>query len=75
MTSIQPAHVPEDAEFLTNWQAASFLGGLSPNTLTQWRADGKGPRFVKLGSRVAYRKQDLRDWAESQVIEPATAKS
>ncbi len=42
-------------------RAAAFLG-LSPSTLAKWRVTGKGPSFVKLGSRVAYRTSDLEDW-------------
>src|SRR3712207_4835936 len=46
--------------------AAAFLD-LSPGTLAKWRVIGKGPSFVKLGSRVAYRTNDLEDWLRARV--------
>lgn len=27
----------------------------SPSTLAHWRSEGRGPMYIKLGSRVAYR--------------------
>ena len=48
----------------------ALLLGVSPNTLKHWRWVGKGPRYVKLVSRVAYRRQDLNEWINAQVTEP-----
>lgn len=36
----------------TRWQ-------LSPRTLEQWRWQGRGPRFLKIGGRVVYRLEDV----------------
>jgi len=48
-----------DEKFLTTKEAAAYLG-LMPCTLEKWRCQGKGPRFVKLGSKaVRYRRSDL----------------
>ena len=33
--------------------------GVSPRTLERWRWRGQGPRFLKLGGRVAYRLSDI----------------
>ena len=33
--------------------------GLSPRTLEKWRWRGKGPRFLKLEGKVAYRLEDV----------------
>lgn len=42
--------------------------GYTPGTLTVYRATGKGPRFVKLGShRVMYRKADVLEWLKCNV--------
>lgn len=49
------------------------LLGVSPNTLKHWRWVGKGPRYVKLVSKVAYRQQDLDDWINANVTEPGPA--
>ncbi|HEU5223157.1 MAG TPA: helix-turn-helix domain-containing protein [Candidatus Lumbricidophila sp.] len=51
--------------------AALYLGKLSPVTLRDWRKDGIGPAFVRLGAtkgRVVYRIQDLDKWLASRVV-------
>jgi hypothetical protein len=32
---------------------------ISPRTLDQWRWQGRGPRFLKIGGRVVYRLSDI----------------
>lgn len=32
---------------------------ISPRTLEQWRWQGKGPRYLKIGGRVVYRLLDV----------------
>ena len=32
---------------------------ISPRTLERWRWQGNGPRFLKIGGRVAYRLEDI----------------
>lgn len=49
------------------------LLGVSRNTLKHWRWIGKGPRYVKLVSKVAYRRQDLDEWINANVTEPGAA--
>ncbi|WP_106427462.1 helix-turn-helix transcriptional regulator [Nocardia farcinica] len=44
-------------------EIADFLG-TSPAQLAQYRYLGKGPRFVKVGSRVRYRWADVEAWVE-----------
>lgn len=41
--------------------------GVKPSCLAKWRVTGEGPKFVKLGKRVAYRQQDIDSWIESKV--------
>ena len=50
-------------EKLTNQAAAEFLC-LSPRTLEHWRYTGRGPKYLKLGSKVLYRREDLIGWLE-----------
>ena len=57
----RPATADEPA-FLTTRQAAAFLS-LSPRTLDRYRVGGKGPPFHRLGSRIAYARADLEEWA------------
>jgi hypothetical protein len=40
---------------------------LSPRTLERWRWLGQGPRFMKLGGRVAYRIQDVEAFEAEQL--------
>ncbi len=51
--------------YLNQTDAGAFLG-LSPRTLERFRVDGRGPRYLKLGRRVAYAREDLMSWAESR---------
>lgn len=44
--------------------AAAYLGGLSTQTMANWRSAGKGPRFVRLGARIVYRVADLDAYLE-----------
>jgi predicted DNA-binding transcriptional regulator AlpA len=54
--------------YLTNTEAAAFLT-LSPMTLNKLRVIGGGPRFRKLGRRVAYKLADLEEWAARRECE------
>ena len=55
----------KNCEFLTTQQAANFLS-LKPTTLHQWRWSGRGPKFIRLGTRsIRYRLEDLLNWIDS----------
>lgn len=41
--------------------------GLSPRTLERWRWLGQGPRYLKLGGRVAYRTDDIETFEAEQL--------
>ena len=45
--------------------AAAFLG-ISSHTLNNWRVQGCGPTFLKIGGRVSYDRDDLRQWRNEQ---------
>jgi hypothetical protein len=51
--------------------AGEYLGGerhpVSERTLQRWRLEGVGPKFLKLGRLVRYRKSDLDRWADAQL--------
>lgn len=42
-------------------EAAKYLG-ISARTLEGWAVRGGGPRMLKLGARVLYRRRDLDSW-------------
>jgi len=39
---------------------------ISPATLRKWRWEGKGPRFIKVGRKVAYRESDVAAFIDAQ---------
>ena len=41
--------------------------GLSHRTLERWRGTGEGPRFLKIGGRVVYRKADIKAYEATQL--------
>lgn len=42
--------------------AARYLG-LGKSTMAKFRITGGGPRFIKMGAAVRYRRADLDAWA------------
>lgn len=56
--SVKATAAPSDADLLDTHQAAEILG-VSPGTLENWRAQGQGPKFRKVGRLVRYRRGDL----------------
>lgn len=54
---------------LTTEEAAAYIG-LSARTLSTWRSTGRhGLRYIKVGSRVRYRVEDLDEWLASRCQE------
>lgn len=53
-------------EMLTDLEVAGALK-MSRQTLANWRSEGRGPRFIKVGGRsVRYRRGDVEAWIEEQ---------
>ena len=56
---------------LDNERAAAAIN-VSPGTLSNWRGEGRGPRYLKTSSarngHVLYRIADLEAWLEEQMI-------
>lgn len=48
-------------------QVAEMLG-LPTGTLANWRYQGRGPAFVKIGRHVRYRRSDVAEWIEERVV-------
>ncbi|MDI6797675.1 MAG: helix-turn-helix domain-containing protein [Desulfatibacillaceae bacterium] len=53
-----------NGELLSTKEAAQFLTA-RPNTLEIWRIQGQGPRFVKIGRLVRYKRSDLLAFIEA----------
>lgn len=59
-------HMPEPtdiAPYLTESEA-SELTRFSRGTLRNMRSLGNGPRFIRVGKAIRYRRIDLIDWME-----------
>ena len=50
--------------FLTEQEVSKRLN-ISVATLRRWRLEKRGPMFVKVGSLVRYRPEDLDSWVAS----------
>lgn len=53
----------------TEKRAGAYLGStenpISVRTLQNWRTEGKGPRFLKIGRLVRYRRSALDEFIQS----------
>ncbi|HEL4163321.1 MULTISPECIES: helix-turn-helix transcriptional regulator [Stenotrophomonas] len=49
-------------------EAAAYLG-ISKSTLEKMRANGRGPRYVRLGRQCFYRRTDLDAYIGGAVVE------
>jgi predicted DNA-binding transcriptional regulator AlpA len=52
-----------DAEFFDQ-RDLSRRWRISVRTLEKWRTNRTGPRFIKVGGRVRYRRADVEAWEE-----------
>jgi len=54
---------------LTDVQVEKVTNGiLNKGTLRNWRSQGKGPRFFKIGRKVIYRPEDIERFLFSRPI-------
>ena len=54
-------------ELLTPDQTSAKLK-IAKQTLAQWRVEGKGPKFVRLGNRAFYRAGDVEAFVTGHVF-------
>jgi predicted DNA-binding transcriptional regulator AlpA len=47
--------------------------GIPVGTLANWRCDGRGPRYLKVGRHVRYRAADLETWLDRQTVKRRSA--
>jgi predicted DNA-binding transcriptional regulator AlpA len=43
--------------------------GISVSGIRRWRLLRRGPRFLKIGSLVRYRREDVTAWLDSEVVD------
>ena len=53
---------------LLNTEQLAAQLGLTESCLAKWRLTGEGPRFVRLGRRVAYRPADVDTWLDARAV-------
>lgn len=58
----------DDKLYLTSDPALLALAPYS--TMAHWRSEGRGPAFIKIGSRVAYSGRALNQWLAARTVEP-----
>ena len=61
----------DDKLYLTTDDALREIAPAS--TMAHWRSEGRGPPYIKIGPKVAYRGGDLNAWLEAQTVRPAAA--
>lgn len=62
-----------NTEELINEQTAAEALAVAVRTLQWWRIRGGGPKFVKLGRAVRYRRADLMDWIDENTRRSTSA--
>jgi excisionase family DNA binding protein len=55
----------------TQGELAEYLK-VKPRTLQQWRSDGKGPRWTRVGRVIRYRDSDVKEWLDQQEQQKAS---
>lgn len=65
--------MPEIETLLNESDAAAILN-VAVHTLRNWRAAGRGPSVVKIGSCVRYSPSGLRDYIESRTRQPVSSR-
>ncbi len=61
----------EERAVVSSAEAAQILG-ISPRTLANWRVQGRGPAYVRIGknrSPILYRAGGIESWLESRLID------
>lgn len=55
-------------QFLKPAEAAAICR-VSARTLANWRTQGKGPKFTKLGGKVLYHIDQLQHWMKRNTVQ------
>lgn len=61
-------------QLLDTQQTAALLC-VEPDTLSHWRYRGGGPKFVKIGRSVRYRRMDLETFIEMNTFGSSAERS
>jgi predicted DNA-binding transcriptional regulator AlpA len=61
---IRPQLQQEPTEMMNEHEVAAFLK-MSVDSVRRWRLFSTGPKFVKIGSAVRYKRLDVEAWVDS----------
>jgi hypothetical protein len=59
--NVSTSTIDELPEWMNTEVFAKWLD-IPPATPKQWRWQGKGPRYVKVGRHIRYRRADVEEW-------------
>ena len=59
----------DKSPFISKAELAEYLG-LSPFTINSWVSERREIKFIKMGSRVMFRKTDVDQWVERNLRSP-----
>ena len=60
MSDLQPAELDR----LLSIDEVSTYIDIPKNTLYRWRVDGKGPRGIRMGKHVRFRRSEVEAWLD-----------
>lgn len=60
----------EPEQLLTQAQVATWLA-VSPRTIRDWRTSNRGPRAVRVGGSLRYRRADVQAYIDSNIEQTA----
>jgi predicted DNA-binding transcriptional regulator AlpA len=60
------SQLPNDPDALLSRAELARILPISHQTLARWAHERRGPPYLKLGTRVAYRVGDVREWLTRQ---------
>lgn len=68
MENSNPLEISDDEieKPFSNQQAADYLG-MTAATMNKWRCTGEGPRFMKVGRLIKYRRSDLDEFLQARL--------
>lgn len=61
----------ENENLLSPKQLAKYLG-VTTLTLSQYRVQGRGPKYLKLGRVIRYRPSDVQEWIDEELEKNST---
>ena len=65
----QRTAVLTDKKFMTPKDVSDrYEGRIGVRTLANWRSQGSGPPFVKIGGAILYKFDDLNAWEQANTV-------